>query len=95
MITQLECVYKGIKEIKAGSFKNENGDTIHYPDSYRIRFDQIIAGLPKETETKITKELALNIAKNLQIYDKIVITFNVIIYNPNTIRISINNVKKI
>lgn len=95
MVCDLECVYKGIKEIKGGTFTNENGETINYKEIYRIRFDQIIAGLPKETETKITKELALNIARNLQIYDKIVITFNVIIYNPNTIRISVNNVKKI
>ena len=95
MVCDLDCVYKGIKEIKGGSFQNEKGDTINYNDSYRIRFDQIIAGLPKETEIKITKELALNLAKNLQIYDKIVITFNVIIYNSNTIRINVKNVKKI
>lgn len=95
MVSNLECVFKGIKEIKAGSFKNENGDIINYNQSYRIRFDQIISGLPKETEIKITKELALNLAKNLQIYDKIVITFNVIIYNSNSIRIFVTNVKKI
>lgn len=95
MVSELECVYKGIKEIKAGTFKNENGDIINYPDIYRIRFDQIISGLPKETELKITKELALNLAKNLQIYDKIVINFNIIIYNSNTIRIRVINIKKI
>lgn len=95
MVSELECVYKGIKEIKAGTFKNENGETINYSDSYRVRFDQIIGGLPKETELKITKELALNLAKNLQIYDKIVINFNIIIYNSNAIRIKINNIKKI
>lgn len=95
MVSNLECVYKGIKEIKGGTFTNEKGETINYKESYRIRFDQIIAGLPKETELKITKELALNIAKNLQLYDKIVITFNVTIYNSNTIRIIVNNIKKI
>lgn len=95
MVCDLDAVYKGIKEIKGGSFQNENGETINYKDSYRIRFDQTIAGLPKETEIKITKELALNLARNFQLYDKIVITFNVIIYKPNTIRISVNNVKKI
>ena len=95
MVCSLECVYKGIKEIKGGTFQNDKGQTINYKDSYRIRFDQIIAGLPKETEIKITKELALNLARNLQIYDKIVITFNVIIYNPNTIRINVTNVKKL
>lgn len=95
MVCNLECVYKGIKEIKAGSFINENGETINYKESYRLRFDQIIAGLPKETETKISKELALNIARNLQIYDKIVINFNIIIYNSTTIRVNITNVRKI
>ena len=95
MVCSLECVYKGIKEIKSGTFQNDKGETINYKDSYRIRFDQIIAGLPKETEIKITKELALNLARNLQIYDKIVITFNVIIYKPNTISIIVTNVKKL
>lgn len=95
MVCELECVYKGIKEIKGGTFQDENGQTINYNDFYRIRFDQIIGGLPKETEVKITKELALNIAKNIQIYDKIVISFNIIIYNSKTIRVTINNVKKI
>ena len=95
MVCELECVYKGIKEIKGGSFINEKGETINYKDTYRIRFDQIIGGLPKETEIKITKELALNIAKNLQIYDKIVINFNIIIYNSKTIRVNIDNIKKI
>ena len=95
MVCELECVYKGIKETKGGSFLNEKGETINYNDYYKIRFDQIISGLPKETEIKITKELALNIAKNLQIYDKIVIKFNIIIYNSKTIRVKIDNIKKI
>lgn len=95
MVCDLECIYKGIREIKGGTFTNENGETINYKDSYRIRFDQTISGLPKETEIKITKELASNFARNLQLYDKIVITFNVIIYNSNTIRISVNSIKKI
>lgn len=95
MVSELECVYKGIKEIKGGSFLNEKGETINYNDTYRIRFDQILSGLPKETEIKITKELALNLARNLQIYDKIVIKFNIIIYNSKTIRVNIDSVKKI
>ena len=51
MVCSLECVYKGINEIKAGSFKDKDtGELISYPDIYRIRFDQILSGLPKETE---------------------------------------------
>lgn len=96
MVCSLECVYKGINEIKAGSFKDKvTGELISYSDIYRIRFDQILSGLPKETEFKITKELALNIAKNIQLYDKIVITFNVIVYNSKNFRIFVTNVKKI
>lgn len=95
MVSELQCIYKGIREVKAGSFQNEKGDTINYKESYRIRFDQTISGLPKETELKITKELALNLAKNFQLYDKIVINFNIIVYNSSSIRININNVRKI
>lgn len=95
MVSELQCIYKGIREVKAGSFQNENGETINYKESYRLRFDQTIGGLPKETELKITKELALNLAKNLQLYDKIVINFNIIVYNSSSIRVNINNVRKI
>lgn len=95
MICSLECVYKGIKETKAGSFTDDKGNTINYHEFYKIRFDQIINGLPKETECKLSKEIALNTAKNLNLYDKIVINFNIIYYSSNNISISINNIKKI
>lgn len=95
MKTSLECVYKGIKEIKAGSFVNEKGHSIEFPTYYKIRFDQIINGLPKETEFKLNKELALNTAKNLSIYDNIVINFNVVIYTNKNIFLQITDIKKI
>lgn len=95
MVSQLECIYKGIREIKAGEFLDSNGEKIKYNDSYRLRFDQIINGLPKETEIKVKKELALNIIKNFNIYDKIVITFNIVFYNNNKIIIDVRDIKKI
>lgn len=95
MIAKLECVYKGINEHKAGSFTNDEGKTIKFNDFYTIRFDQIIKGLPKETEVKIDKSLALNIAKNFNLYDKIIISFNIIYYNRKNIIITINNIEKI
>lgn len=95
MKATLECVYKGIEEHKAGSFTNADGKEISYNAYYRICFDQIINGLPKETTLKITKELALNSAKYFTLYDKIVITFNIVIYNQAKIVYTINDIKKI
>lgn len=94
MVCELEAKYKGIKERKAGTFTNEKGQTINYKDGYKLIFDQIINGLPKETEIKITKEIALNLAKNLNIYDNIVIKFSVVYYNANNINISVVSVIK-
>lgn len=94
MVCKQDVVYKGIKETKAGSFINDKGDTINYKESYKIRFDQIINGLPKETEVKISKELALNVAKNFSIYDKVVIDFNVVVYSEKNVAIEITNILK-
>lgn len=95
MTSQLECIYKGIKEIKAGEFINDKGEKIKYNDYYKLRFDQIINGLPKETEIKVKKELAFNVVKNFNVYDKIVITFNILFYNNNRVIIDVKDVKKI
>ena len=73
MVCELEAKYKGIRECKAGTFTNHDGKTFNYPDSYKLLFDQIINGLPKQCEIKITKETALNLAKNLNIYDNVYI----------------------
>ena len=93
MICELDAKYKGIKEHKAGSFI-KNGKTINYKDGYNLLFDQIIDGLPKETKIKISKEIALNLAKNLNIYDNIVIKFSVIYYNTDNIKFSVISVNK-
>ena len=94
MVCELEAKYKGIKEKKAGTFTTKEGKVINYKDIYKLVFDQIIDGLPKETEIKITKEIALNLAKNLNIYDNIVIKFSVVYYNADYIKISVVSVTK-
>ena len=94
MVCELEAKYKGIKEKKAGSFTTKEGKLVNYKDTYKLLFDQIIDGLPKETEIKITKEIALNLAKNLNIYDNIVIKFSVVYYNTEYIKISVISVTK-
>lgn len=94
MVCELEAKYKGIRESKAGTFTNHEGKTFNYPDSYKLIFDQIINGLPKQCEIKISKETALNLAKNLNIYDNIVIKFSVVYYTAINIRISVVSVTK-
>ena len=95
MISRLECVYKGIKEVKAGSFVNSNGQNIEYKGGYKIVFDQVINNIPKETELKIDKNIALNIIPTFKPYDKIVITFDIVVFGNNNISIKINSVEKL
>lgn len=94
MKTAIECIYKGIKETKAGSFVNSYGQTINYNGSYKIVFDQLIKGLPKETELKIAKDIAINLIPNLKAYDRIVINLDITIYGNNNIAVKIVSIEK-
>ena len=94
MKTAIECIYKGIKEIKEGSFKNAEGNIINYKGFYKIVFDQIISNYPKETELKINKDIALNIAKNFKPYDRIILNIDFIIYSNTKVIVRIISVEK-
>lgn len=94
MKLSIECIYKGIREIKAGSFINNNGQSINYNGSYKIIFDQILNGVPKETELKISKEIAMNILPNSKPYDKIVINLDITIYGNNNISVKVVSIEK-
>lgn len=93
MIAKIEnVVYKGIKEIKAGSFTDENGISHQYGDSYKLRYEDIYKGLPTIFEIKCSKEQALNIARMRKINDKITINFNVDLFPNGNMRCTINNI---
>lgn len=94
MKTAIEALYKGIRETKAGSFINNNGETINYNSSYKLIFDQMINGRPKETELKITKETAINLMPNTKLYDKIVINLDITIYGNNNIAVKVVSIEK-
>lgn len=85
-------VYKGIKEIKAGSFTGEDGVVHQYGDSYKLRYEDIYKGLPTIFEIKCSKEQALNIARMRKIGDKITINFNVDLFPNGNMRCTINNI---
>lgn len=95
MKAQLECVYRGIKEIPEGKFTNEKGEIIQYSKHYKIKIDQNINGLPTETQININQQLAMTCAKSFDLYDPIVITFNIIIYSKQNVVFSIDNIRKI
>lgn len=90
----LEGIYKGVKEIKAGSFVNSNGQNVNYNGSYKIIFDQLINGIPKETDLKISKEIAVNITPNCKPYDKIVLNLDITIYGNNNISVKVVSIEK-
>lgn len=90
----IEGIYKGIREVKAGSFVNANGENINYSGSYKIIFDQLINGIPKETELKINKDIAINIMPNCKPYEKIVINLDITIYGNNNISVKVVSIEK-
>lgn len=95
MIAKQEVIYKGIKEIPAGNFTNENGEKINYKDSYKFRFEMVYNGLPQIFEIKCTKEFAINCAKNSKINDKLNVTFVFNIYPTGRINCTIQSIEKI
>lgn len=95
MISKQEVIYKGIREIPAGTFTNEKGENINYKDSYRFRFEMIYNGLPQIFELKCTKEFAYNCAKNTKINDKLNVTFVFNIYPTGRINCTIQSIEKI
>lgn len=94
MKTAIEVIYKGVKEVKAGSFINDRGQKVDYKGSYKIIFDQSINSIPKECSLKISKELATNILPNLKPYDKIVINIDIVIFDNSNISVTVCNVEK-
>ena len=92
MISKQEVIYKGIREIPAGSFTNEKGETINYKESYKFRFELIHNGLPQIFEIKCTKEFALNCAKNTKINDRLNVTFVFNIYPTGRITCNIQSI---
>lgn len=94
MKSAIEGIYKGIRETKAGSFINTQGQTINYNGSYKIIFDQLIDRIPKETDLKITKEIAMNLMPNLKPYDKIVINLDITIYGNNNVSVKVVSIEK-
>lgn len=94
MKNAIEGIYKGVKEIKAGSFINSKGQNIKYSDSYKLIFDQIVNSIPKECDLKISKDIALNVIPNLKAYDKIVINLDVTIYGNNNVAVKVVSIEK-
>ena len=90
----IDGVYKGVKETKAGSFNDINGNLINYKGSFKIIFDQVINGLPKETELKVDKDIALNISTLCKPYEKIVIQLDITIYGNNNISVKVVSIEK-
>ena len=81
-------IYRGIEKKDAGSFTNDNGQTISYDSSYQVKLDEIVDGKPQERKFKFpTKEKKLADSFNdLEPYSKCEITFNVNIF-ANSIRL--------
>lgn len=85
MKTMLDCVYKGIKEIKAGSFTDLTGKVINYPDSYKLIIDEVVNDRAITRELRLKKEIAINITSNFKLYDKICIAFDVYFLNNDLV----------
>lgn len=89
----LQVKYKGIKEVPAGSFVNDKGETINYNSSYKLIFDQLVNNNIRETSLKISGDLAKNISPNFKPYDDIVINLDLTIYSSRNISIKVISVE--
>lgn len=75
-------VFKSIEKRGAGSFKNEAGEEISYPETYLIKVDENHDGKIDERKFKFSAQNEILAAqfKEIAPYEKIEITFDVLVY---------------
>lgn len=89
MKCQGNFVFKSLIHRPSGTFKNDNGEDVNYPAAYILKVDELLEnGEINERKFKIdvNKTGLINDLRLLDVYQKIVLHFNVTIY---TSRISL------
>ena len=88
MECQGEFVFKTFMFRPAGSFKDEDGSDISYSSAYKLKVDQQQDdGSIKERvfTVKENETILINTLKQFKAYDKIILYFDVVLYNTNTV----------
>lgn len=94
MKCQGNFVFKTLTHREGGIFKNTDGNEVKYPSAYILKVDENLSnGEINEHKFKIAENntMLLNILKDLQAYQKIVIEFDVTLFT-NRIGLEVVNV---
>lgn len=91
-------VFRDFRKVDAGKFVNASGETIEYAERYNLKVDEITNKGIQERIFKVATDNTnvLNSVKNLQPYDKVIIDFDVQVYNTRVslVPLAIEPVKK-
>lgn len=82
-----DFIFRGIERREGGNFVNEKGQTISYKPSYKIKVDEVTDNGVFERVLKVDENNAqlINDFRVLDIYQKIQITFDVLIYTTRVV----------
>lgn len=90
-----EFVYKGIEKRGAGSFKNDKGEEVNYPESYILKVDEISDGKINERKLKVDPANIglIDSLKKLSPYDKIKLECDILLYqnSAKVVPVAISN----
>lgn len=78
-------VFKGIEERPGGEFVNDKGQKIKYDSTFQVKVDEFVEGKPEERLFKFKKDntYLADKFKELSIYDKVLIDFNIDLYKTS------------
>lgn len=83
MKCQGNFVFKSLTHRPAGTFKNNEGQEIPYKSAYVLKVDEISqSGDINERKFNIAEDKVqlINDLKNVEAYEKIILTFNITLY---------------
>ena len=82
-----EFINRGMERREGGNLITDKGQTISYKPAYKIKVDELTEEGVFERILKIEEDKAqlINDFRVLDIYQKINITFNVVIYNTRVV----------
>lgn len=84
-----EFVFKTLSHRDGGTFKDANGNDVSYSPAYVLKVDEVSNNSINERRFKVDEKntYLINLLKDLDAYTKIIIEFEVSIYNT---RVSLN-----
>ena len=86
--------FRGLTHVDAGSFINNNGETIQYKEGYKLKVDELTNyGLQERVFKLAADNNLLPALRQLNVYDDLHLVFDVLVYSSGTRLVPVGIVK--